>query len=140
MPAAAVGPPTRQVVRVGMPFFPRVDVRLVGLDRGVIQRVAVQPEQGVALEPVAQLKQVLAVAAQLAGLLGGGLALSDPPEDQEDPRGAAMGPLQAGAGEGVEDPAAVAAAVARDRGAVAIVDLQAAPLTAAGAGQSLGVE
>src|SRR5262245_32660318 len=51
----------------GTPFFPRVDVALVGLDHGVAQRVAVQAQGGVVLEPVPQLEQVLAVAAQLAG-------------------------------------------------------------------------
>jgi hypothetical protein len=65
-----------------MPFFPRVDVGLVGLDHGIIQRVAVQPHHGVVLEPVPQLEQVLAVAAQLAGHLRCGGCLSDAAEDQ----------------------------------------------------------
>src|SRR5262245_2004395 len=63
----------------GMPFFPRILVHLVRLDDGVIQRVAVQPEPGVVLEPVPQFQEMLAVAAQLAGELGGGLALGDAP-------------------------------------------------------------
>jgi hypothetical protein len=35
-----------------MPFFPRVDVRLVGLDTILAERVAVQPHPGVLLEPM----------------------------------------------------------------------------------------
>src|SRR5262245_39133515 len=123
-----------------MPFFPRILVHLVRLDDGVIQRVAVQPEPGVVLEPVPQFQEMLAVAAQLAGELGGGLALGDAPEDQEDPGGAAMGPLEEGPGPGIEDAAAVAALVIQDRGPVAVVDPEPLPLPAAGAGQSLGVE
>lgn len=115
-------------------------VHLIGLDHGVIQRVAVQPPPRVLLEAVPQLQQVLAVAAQLAGHLGGGLALGDAAEDQEELGGAAMRPLQKGPGPGVEDATAVAALVVEDRLAVAVVNPQALALTAGGAGQPLGVE
>jgi hypothetical protein len=94
-----------------IPFFPRILVHLIGLDHGVAQRVAIQPPPRLFLEAVPELEQVLAVAAQLAGHLGGGLAVGDTPEDQEDLRGRAMGPLQGGPGPGVEDAAAFAALV-----------------------------
>src|SRR5262249_19305152 len=64
----------------GMPFFPRVLVHLVGLDHGVVQRVAVQADSGALLEPVPQGQQFLAIAGQLAGHLRRGGALSDPAE------------------------------------------------------------
>ena len=124
----------------GIPFFPRVLVHLVGLDHVVAQRVAVQADPGALLEPVPQGQQLLAVAAQLAGQLRRGGALGDAAEDQQELRGAALGPLQGGPGEGVEDAAAVAAPVVQDRGAVAAVDPQALPLPAARAGQAVGVE
>src|SRR4051812_38902736 len=58
-------------------------------------------------------------------ILGGGGALGDAVEDQEDLRGAAMGPLQGGPGPGVEDAAAGGALVVDHRLAVAAVDAQA---------------
>jgi hypothetical protein len=92
------------------------------------------------LEAVPQLQEVLAVAAPLAGHLSRGLALGDTPEDQEDLGRAAMRPRQEGPGPGVEDAAAVAALEIQDRGTVAVMDPQVLPQTAAGAGQSIGVE
>jgi hypothetical protein len=41
-----------------MPFCPRVDVHLIGLDYGVAQQIAVHPQSGVVLGPVPQLKEV----------------------------------------------------------------------------------
>jgi hypothetical protein len=124
----------------GMPFFPRILVHLVGLDHGVIQRVAVQPEPRVLLEAVSQLEEMLAVAAQLAGHLGRRLARRDAVEDEHDLGGAAMGALKDSSGPGVEDAAAVAALVVQDRLPVAVMDPQVLPLTARGTGQPLGVE
>src|SRR5215471_8112016 len=77
----------------GTPFFPRVLVHLVGLDRAVVQRVAVQADPGPLLEPVPEAQQFLAIAAQLARHPGRRGALSDPVEDHQELRGAAMGPL-----------------------------------------------
>ena len=87
-----------------MPFFPRVLVHLVGLDDGVAQRVAVQPDPGVLLEPVPQFQQVHAVAAQLAGQPRGRDALGDAAEDQDDLRRAALNPLEGGPGPGAGSP------------------------------------
>jgi hypothetical protein len=123
-----------------MPFFPRVLVHLVGLDRRVVQRVAVQADAGALLQPVPEGQQLLAIAAQLARQLRRGGTLGDPVEDQQQLRGAAMGPLQRGPGEGVEDPAAGAALEVHHGGAMTAVDPQASPLGAARAGQALGVE
>jgi hypothetical protein len=93
----------------GIPFFPRVLVHLVGLDHVVVQRVAVQADSGALLEPVSQGQQLLAIAAQLACHLRRGGALCHPAQDHQELRGTAMGPLQGGPREGVEDPAATAA-------------------------------
>jgi hypothetical protein len=123
-----------------MPFFPRILVQLVGFDHSVAQGVAVQPEPCVLLEAVPQLQEVLAVAPQLAGHLGRGLARRDAVEDQHQLRGAAMRPLQDGPGPGVEDAAAVAALVVQDRLPVAVVDPQSLPLATRRAGQAVGVE
>jgi hypothetical protein len=114
----------------GIPFFPRVLIHLVGLDHGIAQGVAVQPEPRVLLEAVPQLQEVLAIAAQLASHLGRGPARRDAVEDQHQLRGAAVRPLQGGPGPGVEDAAAVAALVVQDRLPVAVVDTQSLPLTA----------
>src|SRR5262249_26389827 len=75
----------------GTPSFPRILIHLVGLDHGVAQRVAAQADAGALLEPVPQAQQLLAIAAQLAGHLRRGGALSDPAEDHQELRGAAMG-------------------------------------------------
>ena len=123
-----------------MPFFPRVLRHLVGLDHLVAQRVAVQADPGALLEPVPQGQQLLAIAAQLAGHLRRGGTLSDPAEDHQQLRGAAMAPLQGGPGEGVEDPAAGAALEVHQGGAMAAVGPQAFPHSAPRASQAVGVE
>jgi hypothetical protein len=123
-----------------MPFFPRVLIHLVGLDRLVVQGQRVGCLQRLVLEPVPELQEVLAVPVQLPGQPGGGLALGDPPQDQEDLGGPAVGLVEGRPGERVEHPAAAAAAVVQDRGAVPPVDLQAVAARAPGAGQALGVE
>jgi len=124
----------------GTPLFPRVLVHLVGLDHVVLERVAVQADAGALLEPVPQGQQLLAIAAQLARHLRRGGAPGDPVEDHQELRGAAMGPLQRGPREGVEDPAAAAALEVHHGGAMAAVEPQALPLPAARAGQAVGVE
>jgi hypothetical protein len=123
-----------------IPFFPRVLVHLVGLDHVIAQRVAVEVEPGVLLEPVPQGQQLFAIAAQLAGHLRRGRALSDAAEDHQELRGAAMGPLQEGPREGVEDPATAAALVVHEGRAMARVEPQTLPPRVAGAGQAAGVE
>jgi len=123
-----------------MPFFPRVLVHLVGLHRSVVQRQGVGRFQGRVLEPVPELQQVLAVPVQFAGEPCGGLALGDPPEDQEDLRGPPVGLVEGGASEGIEHPAAGVTAVVEDRGAVPPVHLQGVAGLTARAGQAVGVE
>src|SRR5262249_30617502 len=59
------------------PFFPRVLEHLVGLGRAVGQAAARQARPGPVLQPVAQVEQVPAATAQLAGQLGRGGALGD---------------------------------------------------------------
>jgi hypothetical protein len=123
-----------------MPFFPRILVQLVGLGVVIRQRCAVGGGQGATLDLMPQPEQVLAADAEFAGELGGGHPLGDAAEDQEDLRGAAVGLVELGAGEAVEDPSAGLAAVVEDRGAVAAVDLQLVTGGAAWAGQPVGVE
>jgi hypothetical protein len=123
-----------------MPFFPRVDVSLVGLDHLVAQRVAVQPEQGITLEAVPQLEQVLAIANQLAGHLGRRRRLDDAADDQEQLGRRPTDALQGRAGEGVEHAAAATALVVQDRVPMAAVDAHAIAGTAAGAGQAFGMQ
>jgi hypothetical protein len=123
-----------------MPFFPRVLIHLIGLDRSVVQRQGVGRLQGRALEPVPEFQQVLAVPVQFTGQPRGGLALSDPPEDQEDLGGSPMGLVEGGAGEEIEHATAAVTAVVEDRGAVPPVDLQGVAGLAARAGEAVGVE
>jgi hypothetical protein len=90
---------------------------------------------------MSQPEQMLAADADLAGEFRGGHPLGDAAEDQEDRRGAQMGPLPGGIREHVEDPAAGLAAVIDDRSAgTAAVDVEALAGAAAGAGEPLGVE
>ena len=70
-----------------MPFFPRILVGLVGLQHLVIQRHDVAVAEGEVLEPVPQVQEFRAVAAQLAGQLGGGDALGEAADDQDQSRG-----------------------------------------------------
>jgi hypothetical protein len=93
-----------------------------------------------ALEAVSQGQQLHPVAAQLARQLRRRGPLGDTTEDQQDPGGAPLHPVQQGAGPGVEDAAAVAALVVEQGGAVAAVDAEAVAGAAARAGQAVGVE
>lgn len=77
---------------------------------------------------------------QFPGQLGGALALGDGPQDQHQLRGAAASGVEAGAGEGVEDPAAVPALVIEHRIAFAAVHPQAILPLAAGTTQAPGVQ
>ena len=122
-----------------MPVFPRVLVHLIGLDRRVVQRQGVGRPERLLLEPVPRLKEVLPVPVQLAGQASSGCALGDPAEDQEDLRGAAVGLVEGGPGESVEDPAA-RAAVVQDRVTGPAVDPKPVATLAARAGQAVGVE
>jgi hypothetical protein len=89
---------------------------------------------------MAQPEQLLAVAAQLAGELGGRDALDDAAEDQHQLDDRPPGAVQGRAGEGVEDTAADRAAVVEDGGAVAAMDAQSVACPAPGTGQAAGVE
>jgi hypothetical protein len=124
----------------GTPFFPRVLKHLVGLDHPVPQPPLIAESPGRLLEPVTEREQLLAVAAQLAGELGGGHPLGDPADDKDQFGGPPPGPLQEGTGEGVEHPPAGQAAVVEHRIAVAAMDGQVLALGAPRAGQSAGVE
>jgi hypothetical protein len=124
-----------------MPFFPRVLEHLVGLGgttgrrAGPLGRPLSQP-----LELVPQGQQVLAVAAELAGQLGRRGALADAAQDEDQLRRRAAGLLERGAGVGVKDGPAVAAAVVEGGVAVAVVDGRGVGLPAAGAAQPIGME
>jgi hypothetical protein len=124
----------------GIPFFPRVLVHLVGLHHSIVQRVAVEVESGTLLEAVPQGQQFLAIAAQLARHQRRGGALSDPAQDHQELRGTAMGPLQGGPREGVEDPAATAALEVHEGRAMAAVNPEVWPLSAARASQAVRME
>jgi hypothetical protein len=123
-----------------MRFFPRVLVPLVGLDHRVIPRHGVGRPERLLLEPVPPLQPMLPVAVQLTGQPRRGRALGDAPEDQEDLRGAAVGLVEDGLGEGVEDAAAGGAAVVQDRVAGATMNPEAVSCVAAWAGPTVRVE
>jgi hypothetical protein len=126
--------------RCGTPFFPRVLEHLVGLDRGIGQRRPVEVLEAQFLEPVSELEQLGPAAPQLSGELGGGDALSDAAEDQDQFDRPPLGPLEDGPGEGGGDAAAGRAAIGQDRGAVAAMDLQVVAVAAVGTGQAVGME
>ena len=136
-PAAAAGRPGR---RAGCLFSPAFWYISSASTTASPSGLRSSPSRALLLEPVPQLQQVLAVAAQLAGQLGRGGRLGDAAEDQQQLGRRPPDALQGRAGEGVEDAAAVAALVVEDRVAVAAVDAQAVAGAAARAGQAVGVE
>jgi hypothetical protein len=89
---------------------------------------------------VPQIQELRAVAVQLAGQLGGGDALGEAADDQDQFSRSALDAVQGRAGKGVEDPATVAAAKVQDRIAATAVDDHAIVLMAAGAGHADGVQ
>jgi hypothetical protein len=125
-----------------MPFFPRILVEFVGLDHPIGQRhLLLGGPLGQRLEAVPQLEQVLAVAAQLPGQLGRGDAVGDAADHQQELGTGALGARERRAGEGVEDGAAILAAVVQERVAVAAVDPAVGGAGVAdGAAQSTGVQ
>ena len=96
--------------------------------------------EGEILEPVPQVQEFRAVAAQLAGQLSGGDALGEAADDQDQFPGPALDAVQGRAGEGVDDAMAVTAAEVQDRVAAPPVDDQASVAVAAGAGQAVGMQ
>ncbi len=89
---------------------------------------------------MAKVVQDRAVALQLAGELRGGDALSDTAKDQDQLSDRPLRSLKGGAGEEVEDPFAVIAAVVDDRSAMATVDSKLIWALTAGTNQALGME
>ena len=143
MTTPLVGSSAGRVGGVGVrnAFFPRILVHLIGLDHRVAgQRRRVGRHHRQFLEPVPQAQQVRPVPLQLAGQSGGGGALGDTAEDQQDLRGTAVGLLERGPGPGVEDPAAGIAAVVEDRGDDGGDGPSIDRRPAAQAGQTAGVE
>jgi hypothetical protein len=123
-----------------MPFFPRILVRLVRLHGPVVQRHPVPVVVGQSLEPVSQPQQLRAIAAQLAGQLGGGHALGEAAEDQDQLPGPPLGAVQGRPREGVEDPLAVPAAEVQDRVTATAVDDHAIRGATARASEPIGVQ
>ena len=123
-----------------MPFFPRILEHLVGLDRRIGQRCPIQLLGGPLLEAMSEFEQLRPAAPQLAGQLGGGDALGDAAEDQDQLDRPPLGPLKGGLGEAGADAPAGGAAIGQDRGAVAAMDLQVITVAAVGAGQAVGME
>ena len=124
----------------GTPFFPRVLVGLVGLQHLVIQRHPVAVPEGGVLEPVPQCEQLRAVAFELPRQLRGGHSLGDPSHDQGQFAGPSPGAVEGRVGEGVEHPAAVAAAVVQHRGAAAAMDAEMVRGVAARASEPVRVQ
>jgi len=89
---------------------------------------------------VPQVQEFRAIAAQLAGQLGGGDALGEATDNQDQFAWPALDAAQGRAGEGVEDPMTVAAAEVQDRVAAPTVDGHAIVAMAAGAGQAVGMQ
>src|SRR5262249_43858705 len=124
----------------GTPFFPRALVGLVGLQHALTPRHPGAVAPGPRLQAMPQRQRRRAVAAQLAGELGGGGALGEPADDQDQLAGPALGAVEGRAGEGVEHPTAVAAAIVPHRGAVAAVDAHPVGPATARADQPVGME
>src|SRR5512135_883296 len=122
------------------PFFPRVLVQLVSFHHRVVQPPLASEPPGQVLEPMPQRQQLLAVAPQLAGQLGGGDPLSEAPEDHHQLDGPSLGARQGRAGEGIEHPVTDRAAIVEDRGTVTAVDAQALACPAPRADQAAGVK
>jgi hypothetical protein len=89
---------------------------------------------------VPQVQQLRAVATQLAGQLGGGDALGEAADDQDQLPGPALDAVQGRAGEDIEDAVAVAAAEVQHRVAAATMDDHTVVLMAAGAGHPVRVQ
>jgi len=70
------------------------------------------------------------MAAQFPRQLGGAGPLGDAPQRQHQFRRAAMGVVEDGVGEGIEDAAAIGALKIQDRSAVAAMHAQAVALAA----------
>lgn len=126
--------------RCGTPFFPRVLEGLVGLQNLVVPGQPVSIPERQVLQSVPEVEQLRAVAVQFAGQLGGGDALGEPADDQDQFAGPTLGAAQARAGERIEDSLAVTAPKVQDRGAAAAVDDHAVVSPALRAGHPLGVQ
>ena len=89
---------------------------------------------------MSEFEQLRPAAPQLAGELGGGDALGDAAEDQDQLDRPPFGPLEDRPGKGGTDAAAGGAAIGQDRGPVAAMDSEPIAVAAVGAGQAVGME
>src|SRR5512135_1714171 len=84
--------------------------------------------------------QVLATTTQFPSQLGGGLAPGETPHDQDEHRGAVVGPLEPRPGPGIEDPSTCRAAIIEDGLTVVAMDLESLSGPTARAAESLWME
>jgi hypothetical protein len=89
---------------------------------------------------VPQIQELRTVAVQFAGQSGGGDALGEAADDQDQFAGPTLGAVKGRAGEDIEDPVAVAAAEVQHRVAAPTMDDHAVVLMAARAGHPVGVQ
>jgi hypothetical protein len=126
--------------RCGSPFFPRVLIRLVGLDVAVLQRLEVAVLECEALELVAEPQQFESIASQFAGQPGGRLAPGEASDDQQQLHGPPLRALKRRPGEGVEDASASTASVIEYRCSIASVDVKCVTATATWASQPVRMQ
>src|SRR5208337_3171278 len=104
------------------------------------QRRPIQPGPAQVLHAMAQVQEVSPAASELPRQLGGGRPLREPAQDQNDLRWPPMGTLEDGPGPGVEDPAALGAAIIKDGLTEVTMGVESLGGVAARAAQPRGVE
>jgi hypothetical protein len=142
VPPPLVGSAAGWIVRITMrdALFSRILVHLIRFHFRVLQRRPIEAGSSLRLPLMSQFQEMSAAATQLACQLRCGYALGETPDDEDQHRGAIVGPLEHGPGPGVEDPSARRAAIVEDGFSVVTMDNEPLLGLTAGAMQSLGVE
>jgi hypothetical protein len=108
MPPDLVGPTPGRIFRVLVrnPFYSGILIHFIRFDVSVLQGFSIQTGLRLGLEFVSKIQEMPSTTGEFPSQLSGGNSLSKTTQDQDHLRGPPVGPLEKGAGPGIEDPAA----------------------------------
>jgi hypothetical protein len=142
MPLDLVGPTPGRILRVLVrdPFFSGILIHFIRFDVSVLQGFSIQIGSRMGLKFMSKIQEMPSATGEFPSQLGGGHPLGKAAQDEDHLRGPPVGPLEEGARPGIEDPAAVSAAIIEDGFTIKVLDAKPVSGLTAGAVQALGMK
>jgi hypothetical protein len=142
MPLDLVGPMSGRILRILVwdPFFSGILIHFIRFDVSVFQGFSIQTGLRMGLEFMSKIQEMPSTAGEFPSQLGCGYPLGETAQDEDHLRGPPVGPLEEGARPGIEDPAAVSAAIIEDRFTIKVLDAKSVSGLTTGAVQALGMK